>query len=290
MIKERTMPAWQAFSAAHPDLTGPDAQDIGLITLNRQIGNATRWMTFGYSTDMSTYSPGAIFDTAGYPADPASGYDGLRMAYSSGPIVGLPFGEGGIVYHQADITTYGGQSGSPLWAHSTGVVSGVVTGGEIPNAAGRFRPETSGGEAVGMATRITPAIDNYLRKLVVADTPPVPPPALQPPGATSIGPVWHSRRGITSIGVNFDQPLNPSSARRRRQYDVVADVVRHVKGHDVMDQKALHIQRVGYVRNAQRVRIYLARPYKGTVKVIVYPGLVGANGAVSTQSPSWVAS
>ena len=140
-----------------------------------------------------------------------------------------------------------------------------------------------------MATRITPAIDNYLRRLIVADTPPVPPsPALKPPGATSIGPVWRSRRGITSIGVNFDQPLNPSSARRRRQYDVVADVVRHVKGHDVMDQKALRIQRVGYVRNTQMVRIYLARPCKGTVKVIVYPGLVGANGAVSTQSDSWV--
>jgi V8-like Glu-specific endopeptidase len=289
MIKERTMPAWQAFSAAHPDLTGPDAQDIGLITLNRQIGNETGWMSYGYSNDTSTYAAGAIFDTAGYPADPASGYDGLHMAYSSGPIVGLPFGEGAIAYHQSDISTYGGQSGSPLWAHSTGVVSGVVCGAEIPNTAGRFRPAISGGGAMGMATRITPAIDNYLRRLIVADTPPVPPPpALQPPGATSIGPVWRSRRGITSIGVNFDQPLNPSSARRRRQYDVVADVVRHVKGHDVMDQKALRIQRVGYVRNTQMVRIYLARPSKGTVKVIVYPGLVSANGAVSTQSYSWV--
>jgi hypothetical protein len=142
---------------------------------------------------------------------------------------------------------------------------------------------------MGMATRITPALYNYLQKLIVADTPPVPPPpALQPPSATSIGPVWRSRRGITSIGVNFDQPLNPSSARRRRQYDVLADVVRHVKGHDVMDQRALRIQRVSYVRNTQMVRIYLARPCKGTVKVIVYPGLVGANGAVSTQSYSWV--
>jgi hypothetical protein len=55
-----------------------------------------------------------------------------------------------------------------------------------------------------------------------------------------------------------------------------------------MDQKALRIQRVGYVRNRQMVRIYLARPCKGTAKVIVYPGLVGANGAVSTQSYSWV--
>jgi V8-like Glu-specific endopeptidase len=289
MTEERTMPAWQAFSAAHPDLTGPDAQDIGLITLNRQIGNETGWMTYGYSNEMSTYAPGAIFATAGYPADPASGFDGLHMAYSSGPIVGLSPDGGAIGYHPSDITTYGGQSGSPLWAHSTGVVSGVVTGGEIPYTAGRIVPAISDGEGLSMATRITPAIYSYLQKLIIADTPPVPPPpTVQPPSATSIGPVWRSRRGITSIGVVFDQPLNPSSARRRRQYDVLTDVVRRVKGDDVMDQKALRIKRVGYVRNSQMVRIYLARPYKGTVKVVVYPGLVGANGAVSSQSYSWV--
>jgi V8-like Glu-specific endopeptidase len=114
VTKERTTPAWQAFSAAHPDMTGPDAQDIGLITLNRQIGNGTGWMSFGHSNDVSIYNPGAIFDTAGYPADPASGYDGLHMAYSSGPILGLSPGGGAIGYDQSDVTTYGGQSGSPL--------------------------------------------------------------------------------------------------------------------------------------------------------------------------------
>jgi hypothetical protein len=213
------------------------------------------------------------------------------MAYSSGPIVGLPPGEGAIVYHQSEITTYGGQSGSPLWSHSTGVVTGVVSGGEIPNTAWRIKSATSGGDAMGMATRITPAIYGYLQKLIATDTPPVPPPpAPQPPSATSIGPVWRSRRGITSIGVNFDQPLNPNAAKRRRQYDVLADVLRRVNGHDVMDQKALRIRRVGYVRNTQMVRIYLARSYKGPVKVIVYPGLVGANGAVGTQPSSWVVS
>jgi V8-like Glu-specific endopeptidase len=289
MTKERTMPAWQAFSAAHPDMTGPDAQDIGLITLNRQIGNETGWMSYGYSNDMSTYASGALFETTGYPADPASGYDGLHMAYSSGPIVGLSPDGAAIGYHPSDITTHGGQSGSPLWSLSTGVVSGVVSGGEIAHTAGRLRPAISGGEAMGMATRITPAIYNYLQKLIVADTPPVPPPpALQPPSATSIGPVWRSRKGTTSIGVNFDQPLNPGSARRRRHYDVLADVVRHVKGQDVMDKRTLRIRRVGYVLNTQSVKIYLARPYKGAVKVIVYPGLVGANGAVSTQSCSWL--
>jgi V8-like Glu-specific endopeptidase len=152
MINERTTPTWQAFSAAHPDLTGSDAQDIGLVTLNRQIGNETGWMTYGYSNELTTYAPGAVFDTAGYPADPASGYDGLHMAYSSGPIVGLSPDKGAIGYDQSDITTYGGQSGRPVWASSTGMVSGVVTGGEIPSAVGSIRLATSSGG--GLSTHV----------------------------------------------------------------------------------------------------------------------------------------
>ena len=72
----------------------------------------------------------------------------------------------------------------------------------------------------------------------------------------------------------FRSALNPSSAIKRRQYGVIA-VMKRVMGRDVMDQRPLRIAHVAYNRNLHRVRIYLARPYKGTVKVIVYPGLVG---------------
>jgi hypothetical protein len=64
--------------------------------------------------------------------------------------------------------------------------------------------------------------------------------------------------------------------------------MRRVKGRDVMDHKALRIARVSYNGSLRRVRIYRAKPCKGTVQVIIYPGLVGANGAVSTQSSSSV--
>ena len=206
MTKARTMPAWQAFSASYPDVTGPDAQDIGLITLNRQIGIQSGWISFGYSSNLSIYNPGATFDTAGYPADPASGYDGRHMAFSSGPILGLFPGGGAIGYYQSDITTYGGQSGSPFWSNATGVVSGVATGGMNRSAAGRFRPSISDAGGLGMATRITPEIYSDLRRWIATDTPPVPPPPpIKPPIATAIGPTWRSRRGITSIGVSFDR-------------------------------------------------------------------------------------
>jgi hypothetical protein len=106
--------------------------------------------------------------------------------------------------------------------------------------------------------------------------------------ATALGPTWHSRRGITSIGIGFDQPLDPRSAKRRRQYDVLADVMRRVKGHDVMDRKALRIARASYNGSQRRVRIFLAKPYKTILHLMIYIGLVDANGAVTTESYSWV--
>lgn len=289
MTGERTTSTWQAFSAAHPDLTASDAQDVGLISLDRPIGDTAGFLSYGYSDNLSIYKSGTVFDTAGYPADPASGYDGWHMAYSSGPIAGLSIDLGAIQYSLSDITTYGGQSGSPLWAQSTGVVSGIVTGGVIPTSAGRFGREMASESGLGIATRITPAIYDDVRNWIAADTPPSPPAPAKPPAARAIRPVWHSRRNITSIGIVFDQALDPGSAKRKRQYAVLADVVKRVNGTDVLDRKPLRIARVGYNSSLHRVRIYLARPHRGPLLVVVYPGLVAASGGVSTESSSWIA-
>ncbi|MHB1559147.1 MAG: trypsin-like serine peptidase [Isosphaeraceae bacterium] len=289
MTGERTTSTWQAFSAAHPDLTATDAQDVGLITLDWPIGDAAGFISYGYSDNLAIYKSGTVFETAGYPADPASGYDGLHMAYSSGPIAGLSLDLGAIQYSSADITTYGGQSGSPLWAQSTGVVSGIVIASVIPMSAGRFSRAMASESGLGIATRITPAIYDDVRRWIAADTPPAPPAPAKPPLARAIGPVWHFRRKITSIGIIFDQPLNPGSAKTRRQYAVLASVVKRVNGTDVLDRKPLRIARVGYNSSLHRVRIYLARPHSGPLQVVVYPGLVAASGAVSTESSSWIA-
>jgi V8-like Glu-specific endopeptidase len=288
MIRAQTTPAWKAFSkstAGQPDQTCPKAQDIGLITLNRRIGDLTGWMPFGYSKNMRTYARGSVFDTAGYPADPASGYDGQHMAYSSGPITGLlPPGDA-IGYAQAAITTYGGQSGSPLWDHSTGVVYGVVTGDGIPAAQGYHLVLSNSKAPMPKATtRITPAIYNYLERLIRADTPPSPSPLSL---TATIGPTWHSSRGLTSIGIFFDQPLDPISATQRRQYRVLDTDTSRSWGTGVMDLKTLPIGRVRYDAASHMVRIYLARPDRGSASVIVYPGLVGADGANSTRDFSW---
>ncbi len=69
---------------------------------------------------------------------------------------------------------------------------------------------------------------------------------------------------------------------------MLADGVKQVNGSDVLDRTALRIARVHYNNTLHRVRISLARSHKGPLQVVVYPGLAGASGAVSTPSSSWV--
>lgn len=269
MTAERTFTTWEAFSQQYPDQTGPGALDIGMITLNRPIGDETGWMTYDYSSDLGAYAAGSVFDTAGYPADPASGYSGTQMTYASGPIAGLSADRSVIEYDPSQIATYPGQSGSPLWADSTGVVSGIVVG------CGN----------VDYATRITAAIYEDLLIWRAADTPPpTTTPTAVPPGVTSIGPTWRTARGLTSIGVAFDAPLNPASASDPARYSVLSLGTERVGRREVTVHRALRIQSVTYDAGAHTVRIYLARPHEGPVEVVVGPGMVGADGAISTQS------
>ena len=125
--------------------------DVGLITLDKAVGDQTGWFTYGYNNSLGAFGSGTVFNTAGYPA--TQGYDGLNMQYSSGRIDGLSSGGAGILFHDPSITIYGGQSGSPLWSPSNGVLYGVAV-------------------ADSFAIRITPSVVNQIHAWVAGDTPP----------------------------------------------------------------------------------------------------------------------
>ena len=161
----RTFNTWMNYDQGHPGLTSPDAKDVGLITLDKAVGYQTGWFSYYYNNNIGAFGYGSVFDTAGYPA--SNGYDGLNMQFSSGPIDGLSSGGGGLQFHDPNITIYGGQSGSPVWSPSDGVVYGVAV-------------------ADTFAIRITQSIYNQLQTWVAADTPPYAPPRVTyaPPSIT----------------------------------------------------------------------------------------------------------
>jgi V8-like Glu-specific endopeptidase len=162
MTYERTYTTFVNFSKAHPDQTAPGDMDIGLLTLNRNIGNSTGWMSFGYDNNNSDFSAGTILNTAGYPA--AGGYDGLQMEFSAGQIAGLSSDGSAIMYYQSQITTFGGQSGSPLWRYipsqNSRVVYGIHVGG------------SGAADSLNFSTRITQGIFNDLQNWRTVDQKP----------------------------------------------------------------------------------------------------------------------
>jgi V8-like Glu-specific endopeptidase len=133
MTTERTYQSFLNYENNNPGSTTEGVNDIGLLTLDRNIGDSTGWMSFGYNNNDNQFAAGTIMNTAGYPADPASGFDGTTMAFSSGPLAGLSGDGSSLEYYQSDITTYGGQSGSPIWLYNpdngSRTIYGVVDGG-----------------------------------------------------------------------------------------------------------------------------------------------------------------
>jgi V8-like Glu-specific endopeptidase len=162
MTYERTYTPFMNYSRTHPGRTASGDYDIALITLDRTIGDRTGWMGFSYDNNNADFAPGAILNTAGYPA--TGGYDGRHMEFSYGPIAGLSPDGLAITYRQSAITSYGGQSGSPVWrytpANGASVVYGVHVGGNGTPGSMNF------------ATRITQSIFNDLQTWRAADRTP----------------------------------------------------------------------------------------------------------------------
>lgn len=105
-----------------------------------------------------------------------------------------------------------------------------------------------------------------------------------PPFATGIVGVGYNRRGLTSITIGFNEPLNRSSALNPSFYDVLRVLSLH-KGH--IFRKALHIRSISFDGNSQ-VTIHLARAYRGAVQILVRSGLVASDDASSQGSFSTV--
>jgi V8-like Glu-specific endopeptidase len=163
MTYERTYSTFMNYNRTHPGMTASGDYDIALITLDRTIGDRTGWMNYGYDNNNAHFAPGAILNTAGYPA--TGGYDGRYMEFSYGAIAGLSPDGLAINYRQTSITAFAGQSGSPVWrytaANNSSVVYGIHVGGN-GNAA-----------SVNFATRITQSIFNDLQRWRAADRTPL---------------------------------------------------------------------------------------------------------------------
>jgi V8-like Glu-specific endopeptidase len=159
MTYERTYTAFVNYNKAHPGNTAPGDYDIGLITLDRTIGDKTGWFSYGYDNNNADFAAGAILNTAGYPA--AGGYDGRHMEYSGGRIAGLSSDGSAIDYYQSSITTYGGQSGSPVWRYTPSNGKSVIYGVHV-GGSGKAN-------SLNFATRITQGIFNDLQKWRTSD-------------------------------------------------------------------------------------------------------------------------
>jgi V8-like Glu-specific endopeptidase len=158
MVAERTFKAFVNYNRSHPGMTRVGDYDIALITLDRDIGDSTGWMTYGYDKINADFAPGTVYSTAGYPAK--GGYDGTSLEFTSGALAGLSPDGSALEYGQWSITTYDGQSGSPVWRSSTQVVYGVhVAGSGTPNS-------------VNFATRITRPIFKALQSWRASDAHP----------------------------------------------------------------------------------------------------------------------
>jgi V8-like Glu-specific endopeptidase len=186
---ERTYNAFINYNRSHPDSTQSGDYDIALVTLRSTIGDRTSWMSYGYDNNNADFGAGAILNTAGYPG--TGGYDGRHMEFSAGPIAGLSSDRLAIDYWQSSITTFRGQSGSPIWrytrSNNSNVVYGVVDGGGgAPNTQ-------------GFGCRITQSIFNDLQSWRNADRAP----------ATSFG---SALVAATANGSGVSPPKPPSPA------------------------------------------------------------------------------
>jgi hypothetical protein len=117
---------------------------------------------------------------------------------------------------------------------------------------------------------------------------PVPPfvSTLTLPQATGIAGLVHSKKGLTSITIGFNEALNATSAEALVLYRVRGPVKKHKK---TVYSKPVKIKGISFDGNT-RVTINLAKPHKGAVQVTVLPGIVAANGAVGNSSFSAVVS
>ncbi len=178
MTYERTYTSFTSYDQAHPGHTSTNDRDIGLLTLDRKIGNNTGWMSFGYDNNDGHFASGHVMNTAGYPV--TNGYAGSKMYFSSGGINGLSSDKQAITYYQSSITTYGGQSGSPVWDYNASTGSRVIYGVHVSGSGTA--------DSLNFATRITQSIFTDLQNWRQSDAA----PALTETTRSAVGSFGHS--------------------------------------------------------------------------------------------------
>jgi hypothetical protein len=102
-----------------------------------------------------------------------------------------------------------------------------------------------------------------------------------PPHATGIVGANHTKKGVISITVAFDEALNPELLNNPGLYSVRGGVKKQGK---TVHGKSVLIRAVNYDDTAHTVTIHLARPSKGTVQVTIRPGIIAANGGSSSST------
>ena len=100
------------------------------------------------------------------------------------------------------------------------------------------------------------------------------------PQATGIVSVKHSKKGVTTITIGFNEALNPASADNVSLYSVL-DGVRVRK--KTVYSRPVTIRNVIYDGTHHTVAIKLAKPQKGIVLVTVRSGMLAADGASSSN-------
>jgi hypothetical protein len=101
-----------------------------------------------------------------------------------------------------------------------------------------------------------------------------------PPHAMGIVRANHTKKGLISITVAFDEALNPELVNNPGLYSVRGGVKKQGK---TVHGKNVLIRAVNYDDTAHTVTINLARPSKGIVQVTILPGVVAVNGGSSSS-------
>jgi V8-like Glu-specific endopeptidase len=163
---ERTFSSFISDDSINSNTHSPGDGDIGLITLDRPLGNQTGWLSIGETTNSSFFS-GQTFSKIGYPA--SNGYSGTDMYAESGQLIGAISGTSSsyaaLEWSTAQMTSISGESGSGLfYTDSSGnrTVYGVLD---------------LGNGAYGYAEEITPTVYSTLEGWIAQDAVPTNPVA-----------------------------------------------------------------------------------------------------------------
>jgi uncharacterized delta-60 repeat protein len=105
------------------------------------------------------------------------------------------------------------------------------------------------------------------------------PPA--PPHVTQIAAGGHTKKGLTSITVSFDESMNAASATSPNFYTVFGAVTKKKR---TVYTKPVGIRQISYNDIKHTATITLSKSYKGVVQVTAKSGIIAADGA-NTNTP-----